>query len=481
MPDYIFMLESRLAPEQLQALNRVVEEAQASELNVYLVGGAVRDLMTGSPIRDLDFTLEGNPLRVAQRLARNGVRRFQEDARRRRAELQLPDGVYLSLEMAHSEFFHQPGKPPETRPAPILEDLRRRDFSINAVGVSLTSGSRGLLLDPTNGLADIGNRELRVLHPYGFLHDPVRLLRLVRFATRLNFHPDARTKELFEAALERGYQDYIQTEALGREAEQLTREENVVAVVKALAARELLPVLQSMLQKRKPDYEGLARFQKYQQQALEAGYQPDPYYAVLYYLRRRLKGRAEKQLLRNLDLNQAQRKQALAFPGEAKKVLKLLGRRRKAGPRQIYHLLTPVPVELLVFLLAEYTGKKKIRAKVYNYLFKYRPLRQKLPVRELQLMGVSPGPKFDRILEQYFEALLDGKLRARQRQLKFLRKLAGIPKPKPEPKPKKVKKAAKPPVAPPVQAPKEAPREAPAPARAPRPEAKPSAEKAPPR
>ncbi|MBI4467021.1 MAG: CCA tRNA nucleotidyltransferase [Acidobacteria bacterium] len=444
MPDYIFMLESRLSPEQLRALSRVQEEAQAAGLNLYLVGGAVRDLMTGSPIRDLDFTLEGNPLRLARRLAGTEVRCLEVDERRHSAELQLADGVFLSLQMARNEFFRQPGRPPEVKAASILEDLRRRDFSVNAMGISLTPGSRGLLLDPTNGLADIENRELRILHNYSFLHDPMRLLRLVRFWSRLGFRPDDRTRGLFEVALERGYQENVEPGAVGREVEQITREENAVAVLKALAGHELLAVLHPMLQKRKPDYEGLAKLQKYLQQAAQAGYRVDPFYLVLHYLRRRLKGRAQAQLLRHLALKKAQTKPALGLEREVRGVLKLLSRNRKAGPRQIYHLLTPVPLEFLIFVLAEYSSKKRIQAKIYNYLFKYRPLRGKLPVRELQLMGVPPGPKFDQILEKYFEAQLDGKLRGRAQQLRFLRKLAGVPKPKPAPKPKKAKKEAKP-------------------------------------
>ncbi|MFQ5696199.1 MAG: hypothetical protein ACE5HB_09440, partial [Terriglobia bacterium] len=332
MPDYIFMLESRLSPEQLRALNRLQEEAQASGLNLYLVGGAVRGLMTGSPIRDLDFAVEGSPLRLARRLGGDEVRRLDTNERQSSAELLLADGVSLSLEMARNEFFRQPGKPPEVKPAPILEDLRRRDFSVNAMGISLTPGSRGLLLDPTNGLADVENRELRVLHPYSFLHDPVRLLRLVRFAARLGFRPEARTQALFESALARGYEDYIQPEPLGREVQQIAREANVVAVLKALAGHELLAVLHPLLQKRKPDYEGLAKLQKYLQQAFQAGYQPDPQYLVLYYLLRRLKGRAQKQLLRNLRMKKAEMKQALSLEREARHVLKLLGRQRKAGP-----------------------------------------------------------------------------------------------------------------------------------------------------
>ena len=473
MPDYIFMLESRLSPEQLKALNRVQQAAQDAGMNVYLVGGAVRDLMTGSPIGDLDFTLEGNPLRLARRLAGDDARRLEVNERRQSAELVLADGVRLSLEAARNEFFHQPGKPPEVRPASVMEDLRRRDFSINAMGISLTPGSRGLLLDPTNGLADIQSRELRLLHNYSFLHDPVRLLRLVRFTARLGFRPEARTRELFQTALERDYQDYILPEALGREVDAIAREENGVAVLKALAERELLAVFHPLLQKRKPDYDGLGKWQKYRHQADAAGYRFEPFQAALHYLRRRLKGAAQKRLLRNLAMKKDQIKQALGLEREAKKILKLLARQRTAGPRQVYHLLTPVPLELLVFILAEYSGKKKIHSKVYNYLFKYRPLRGKLPVRELQLMGVPPGPKFDQVLEKYFEAQLDGKLRGRAHQLRFLRKLAGLPKPKlaPAPKPKKPAKGEKP-AALPAQAGKPAAAHAKAPVAA---EAKPPA------
>lgn len=440
MPDYIFMLESRLSPEQLRLLNWVQQEAQDIALNIYLVGGAVRDLMAGSPIRDLDFAVEGNPLRLARRFDGEGVRRRETNEPRRSVELVLTDGVSLSLEMARSEFYQQPGHPPEIKPAAILEDLQRRDFSANAMGISLTPGSRGLLLDPTNGLVDIENRELRVLHNYSFLHDPIRLLRLVRFATRLGFRPEARTKELFQMALKRGYQGYIQTASLGREVEQIAREENVVAVLKALAEHELLVVLHPLLQKRKPDYGGLAKLQKYSQHALEAGYRLDPFYVVLYYLLRRLKGGAQKRILRRLGLNKAQAKEALGLERRARQVVKLLGRERRAGPRQIYHLLSPIPVELLLFVLAEYSDKKKVQAKVYNYLFRYRPLHKKLPVRELQLMGVPPGPRFDQILEKFFEAQLDGKLRGRPQQLRFLRQLAGLPKAARQPKrPKKRK------------------------------------------
>ncbi len=437
MPDYIFMLESRLSPEQLEVLNRVQQEAQDLSLNLYLVGGAVRDLMTGSLIRDLDFAAEGNPSRLVRRLQAGGAPRVVTDERRSSTEMVLANGVSISLSMARNDIFRQPGKPPDVRPASIMDDLRRRDFSLNAMGISLTPGSRGLLLDPTNGLADIDSRQLRILHNYSFLHDPVRLLRLVRYSSRLGFRPDERTRELFEAALDRGYQDYIEPRLLGAEAEQIAQEDNAVAVLKALAEHELLAVFHPMLQKRAPDYAGLAKLQKYRRQAVDAGYRVDSLAIAIHYIRRRLPSRAQNALLRNLALDKRQLQEVLQLEAEARRLAQQLGRQRSLGPRQIFHLLENVPIERLVFILAEYSDKQKIQYKIYNYLFKYRPMLKRLPVRELQLMGLPPGPKFQETLDKFFEAMLDGRMRGRPQQLRLLRRLAGLPKPKPEPKPKK--------------------------------------------
>lgn len=424
MPDYIFMLESRLSPVQLQILARVQQEAQELSLNIYLVGGAVRDLMTGSPIRDLDFAVEGNPLKLARRL-QDGNAEMRVNESLRCVEMTLEDRVSVSVEMARSESYDEPGKASHVAPAPILEDLRRRDFSVNSMGISLTPGSRGLLLDPTNGLADVENRELRVLHNYSFVHDPVRLFRLVRFASRLGYRPEGRTQELFDAALERNYQRYISSEALGQEVEQIAREENVVAVLKVLAEKGLLEAMHPALQKRKPDYEGLAKFQKYRQQAEAAGYHLDPFVPALHYLTKRLQGGAGRKVLRKLALKKPVAKRVLGIEKEARSLANRLGRRRKISPREIYELLTPVPIGLLVFVLAEYSSKMNVRSKIFNYLFKYRPLRSQLPAKELQSMGVPPGPELDQMLEEYFEARLDGKIRDRAQQLRYLQKLAG--------------------------------------------------------
>src|SRR5262249_17224630 len=150
-------------------------------------GGGMRDMLGGFQIRDLDFSVEGQALKVAKALEEHGGRGLSIDENRRPAELGFPNGVTAQMAMSHTERNAKAGGKAQVSPATILEDLRGRDFTVNAMALSLNRASRGLLLDPTNGLADLGRRELRATHPYVFYDDPSRLLRLNRLRVRLAF------------------------------------------------------------------------------------------------------------------------------------------------------------------------------------------------------------------------------------------------------------------------------------------------------
>src|SRR5262249_49184636 len=131
--------------------------------------------------------------------------------------LVLPGNVRAEISMARSERYEKTGKPPIVTPASIQEDLRRRDFTVNAMALSLNEGSRGLLLDPFNGVADIEAKLLRVLHNYSFLEDPSRLIRATRFATRFHWPLEERTQQRYDSAKENNYIDHIARGAVGHE------------------------------------------------------------------------------------------------------------------------------------------------------------------------------------------------------------------------------------------------------------------------
>ena len=205
MADYIYTMEIRLTPDQQRGVTLVQDIARDAGMNVYLTGGAVRDIISGFPIRDLDFTVQGNPAKLQKDLERAGVVIGGGDDDSKVLYIGLPGNVRAEISMARTERYEKVGKPPIVSPATIIEDLRRRDFTVNAMALSLNPGSRGLLMDPFNGAADIEAKVLRVLHNYAFVEDPSRLIRASRFAARFHWPLEERTQQRFDSARENNY------------------------------------------------------------------------------------------------------------------------------------------------------------------------------------------------------------------------------------------------------------------------------------
>src|SRR5437879_5877939 len=242
MADYIYMLETRLLPEQLRGVTLLQETSRAHEMNIYLTGGAVRDVISGFQIRDLDFTVEGNPQKLQKDLEKVGSVIEGLDEEQNVIYIQLPGNVRASINMARSETYPKPGQP-VIKPGAILEDLRRRDFTVNAMGLSLNPGSRGLLMDPFNGAADIEAKLIRALHNYAFVEDPARLIRASRFAARFHWLLEERTQARFDSARDNNYIEYITDKETGTEIEQLAYEEDPLHIVRVLEKEGWLGVL----------------------------------------------------------------------------------------------------------------------------------------------------------------------------------------------------------------------------------------------
>src|SRR5450432_728742 len=274
MPDYMFLLESRLSPEQRAVMLRVQELAAAMGFNLYLTGGTVRDLITGASLRDLDFTVEGNPSKIARELEKGGAKMLSEDERLRQVEVLFAGDVEGSLSAARDDHYVRPGTRPEIRWSTIMEDLRRRDFSLNAIAISLNPASRGLLLDPTNGLSDIEHGEIRALTIHGFTNLPVRLLRALRFSARMGFKLESRTQEWFNLAIERELQLTITPEDAGEELREVAKEDRPHLVLKEWESADLMQLIHPLLAKKHAGYEAINRLIKVRDDLFMAGYRP---------------------------------------------------------------------------------------------------------------------------------------------------------------------------------------------------------------
>src|SRR5271155_2117942 len=198
MADYIYLIENRLSAAQQAALLAVREVARTKGLTVFLVGGAVRDMTSGSPVRDLGVVVQGNALKLKKDIEKAHGAIAGENEAFQAVFVRFPGGVRMEIGSTLSVSYPKPGKP-VVKPATILDDLRRRDFTANAMALSLNDGSYGLLMDPLNGVADIENRELRLVSNYGFIEDPVRMIRAARLMARLWWQMDGKKLERDEA------------------------------------------------------------------------------------------------------------------------------------------------------------------------------------------------------------------------------------------------------------------------------------------
>jgi tRNA nucleotidyltransferase (CCA-adding enzyme) len=217
------------APEELIAALRAqprtarLLDALAGIEGAHLVGGAVRDVLLGGEAVDLDVVVEGDAAAAARKAAERLGGGVREHERFGTATVEADD---LAFDVARSrrERYPAPGALPEVEPAPLEEDLLRRDFTVNALAVAVGPPSLGELRAAPRGLEDLDSCRLRVLHDGSFHDDPTRLLRLVRYAARLRFAIESHTEELARAAISAGAPATASGARIGDELRLLLRE-----------------------------------------------------------------------------------------------------------------------------------------------------------------------------------------------------------------------------------------------------------------
>ena len=257
MPDYIYLLENRLSADQRSALRHLRDAARQAEMILFLTGDAVRDLTSGHAVRDIEVAVHGNALDLKRIISETPVQIWGEDEASRTLYLCFPGTVRVDVVSTHRTEYPKPGQP-VFHPASIQEDLRRRDFTANAMAISLNEGSFGLLMDPLNGAADIETRTLRLVSNYGFLEEPALMIRATRYQARLGWELDPKTQTRYENAKGEGVIESLSAHERSRELEQIAHEDYGLKALRALENEGWMKVLFSPWTLAKADEEKLA-------------------------------------------------------------------------------------------------------------------------------------------------------------------------------------------------------------------------------
>ncbi len=412
MSDYMFMLESHLNAAQNRVLAEVQASAAETNLNLFLTGGAMRDMLGGFPIRDLDFAVEGPALKLAKAVAqKSSAEILSIDESRKVAELLFPGGVTVEIGMTRQERFSKPAARPTIQASTVHEFLRGRDFTVNAIALSLTRASRGLLLDPTNGLADIGNRELRAVSNYALYDEPARILRMIRFKVRLGYTIAERTQSQYENVRQAGLEAKITPQSLAAEIRAIADEPKSGEILAALEEEKLLALFSPAMEGAKMNAQGFAKLSK-ARELVPFGLE-FPMHNLglfLYLLLEKLTPKERAAFVKTAGLEKPDITAWQKLEGHAKKLELELKSARLQRPSRLFALLTKTPGEQILFLVVKST-ERGVQDRIKNYLQRYLPTSQEVTDKDVTAATeLEPGtPKFDKAKQDMIAQRLDAR------------------------------------------------------------------------
>jgi tRNA nucleotidyltransferase (CCA-adding enzyme) len=403
-------LRRTLGAAAAEALEVMVRLAEEEGRTLYVVGGALRDLVLRRGQLDVDLVAEGQVLSLADKAAAVlGGRRVQHRAFGT-ATVEGP-AFRLDLAVARAERYARPGALPRVKPASIGEDLARRDFSINAMALALCGRERGQLLDPFDGTGDIARGLVRVLHDRSFVDDATRILRAVRYETRFSFRIEDGTLALLQRDL-----PYLDTISGARVRHELLRLLAEDVPEKGLLRCQELGVLAAIHKAFRFDGELASAFRR-ARRAGQAPLLPELHLALL---GTRLSLADAEAMAARLALSKRQR-QALAGAAEVGQLLPWLSR-GDVRPSQVVERLEGYPLSAIQ-AWALLASRSPAGERLGRYLRNWRYVKPSLDGRALERLGVVRGPGMRGVLRLLKVARLDGRARSRKDEVALVREV----------------------------------------------------------
>ena len=408
MPDYIYLLENRLSADQRNALTQLRNVARDAGSILFLTGDAVRDLTSGHAVRELEVAVHGNTLKLKKPLEKLGGKLWGEDESSRSLYLCFPGTVRVNVVSTHRVEYPKPGKP-VYHFASIQEDLRRRDFTVNSMGISLNEGSFGLLMDPLNGAADIEARTLRLVSNYGFLEEPALMIRAIRYRARLGWEMDPRTQMRYEDAKNEGVIEHLSSHQRSQELEQIGHEEDGLKVLRALEAEGWMKVLFPAWTSARADEAKLTALHDLAVQLLVQGIHPDMSAAQMHLLTAKLPSK-ELSALKKAMLRPGFVAEWNHLDSQASGFAKVLLSKQNAKASASFKLFMSYDPEAILWL--GFTSKDKNVQERFNLFLKVWPeARQRIPYLLMQEMRITPElPGYADLVQNIFLELIDGHL-----------------------------------------------------------------------
>jgi tRNA nucleotidyltransferase (CCA-adding enzyme) len=425
-----------LPKEVVSVIKKAKTLADNLGVSSYLVGGFVRDILLKKPNLDVDIVVEAkktNDLEIdgilfADRLAEifniplSSSKHLVKHKRFGTAVVKLSDKIKVDVATARKELYPKPGALPLVSFGTIYDDLFRRDFSINAMAISLNQKYFGKLIDYFGGIKDLKNKKIRILHNLSFIDDPTRLLRAIRFKERYGFTLERETRRLFNQAKELKVLDNVGKHRVRDELILCLKEAQALKVIRCINKLYGFSFIHKKitLDKKKEKFlKKLDRTIKYFKLRYPQKRALDSWLIFFIALLDGLSLEEVKKIAFDFGFKKGEIKRMLSYFEVHREVLQSLSS-KKMRPSLVYQILDPLSFEVIVLIMAK-EKRLFVKRRINEFLLFHNGVTLAVSGEDLKKMGFSPGPHFKEILTKTLYAKIDRIIKDKQDEIKFIK------------------------------------------------------------
>lgn len=412
-------------PVEIKKLTLAAQQvADDYRMPVYLVGGFVRDLLLGVKNLDLDFVVEADGIEFARKLSEKLKASIITHKRFGTATVILKNNLKVDIASARAECYPQPACLPEVKISSLKEDLKRRDFTVNAMALSLNSSNFAELIDYFRGRKDLKDKKIRILHDQSFIDDPTRILRAVRFETRYNFTIEPKTLRLLKSAARKKMLKLVEPQRIRDELLPLLKENQPLKPIKRLNKLAGFGFIDHRISLNNKVLTFLKAIEKqiaWFHQRFPKRRQLDSW---LMYLAGLLDSLNEDSLIKicnEFAFRKGETKRICSLKEITKRKIKLLSQKNIKGS-EIFSILEPLSYETILLIRAKYKNYYLLEH-IKDFFEIYNGMRVCVSGKDLHKMGLVPGPGYREIFIKVLNEKLNSNIKTKKEELALIRKL----------------------------------------------------------
>ncbi|MEA2021426.1 MAG: CBS domain-containing protein, partial [Candidatus Caldatribacteriota bacterium] len=412
-------------PEEIQnMLCKIGSIGDRLKYPVFMVGGVVRDLFLGIKNYDLDIAVEGNGIKYARELCKVLKGRMKSYKKFNTAIIILPNGFKIDIATARREFYEYPAALPKVELSSMKKDLYRRDFTINAMAIQLNKKYFGKLIDFFGGKKDLQLKIIRVLYNLSFVEDPARIIRAIRFEQRYDFKMDKSTEYFLKKAIDDKLLSKLRRK---RMAEELILILNEIEPERALKRMMYLGVIKNILpgvvvDNRKVEKIAEARkcYKYWKNNFIDE--KVEIWLIYFTYLLKDLEISKIQRICRRMMLKTSNISKINGILLNYDLTVQFLEQKNKLSSSEVYIKLKSMTNEMLFILMME-NRQKRLNKRIIKFLKLSKHEKLEITGKDIEKTGLQPGPIYSTLLNKLLYAKLDGKIKNKEEEIKFVKKI----------------------------------------------------------